>query len=127
MIVAILSRDLKKLSRGWAELVLFTCKMAEEQTVSHVHVSSAAVPIPRNSSQESISSSPTTARLNWKLAVKKAKEMSDSWEKFHFDTIPARKARRYIYDPRRRVWLKDKNHIVIKMQDEVRDVVCWCM
>ena len=104
--------------------------MAEEQTVSmvsqHVHVSSAAVPIPRNSSQESISSSPTTARLNWKLAVKKAKELSDSWEKFHFDTIPARKARRYIYDPRRRVWLKDKNHIVIKMQDEVRDV-CWCM
>ena len=45
--------------------------------------------------------------------------MSDPWEEFDFDLIPSRRARRHVYDPRRKIWLEDVKPIVIKMQDEV--------
>lgn len=68
-----------------------------------------------------------SAKQNWRQAARKTKDLSDPWEEFNFESIVTRRARRHIYDPRKRIWLKDESHITIKMQDKVWSMVCYSL
>ena len=64
--------------------------------------------------------STSTAKHNWKLALKKAKEHEDPWKDLDFDSVPECRATRQVYDPRSRSWWRDE--IVTKIQEKVRTV-----
>lgn len=56
------------------------------------------------------------AKMRWKNAIMKARNMGDPWEKFHLDTYKTEKAKRHRYNAKRQCWVVDE--VVIKMEED---------
>ncbi|XP_064103171.1 eukaryotic elongation factor 2 kinase-like isoform X2 [Macrobrachium nipponense] len=56
------------------------------------------------------------AKMRWKSAIMKARNMGDPWEKFHLDTYKTEKAKRHRYNAKRQCWVVDE--VVIKMEED---------
>lgn len=55
------------------------------------------------------------ARMRWRNAILKARNLGDPWKKFHLDTYKTEKAKRHRFNALRQRWVVDD--VVIKMED----------
>ncbi|XP_068247919.1 eukaryotic elongation factor 2 kinase-like isoform X2 [Palaemon carinicauda] len=56
------------------------------------------------------------AKMRWKNAIMKARNLGDPWEKFHLDTYKTERAKRHRYNAKRQRWVVDE--VAVKMEEQ---------